>query len=220
MSMAFVAGGTAVVGAIAGWDSNNRSIKAQESANARATALQSEQLEFQMQQYEDWKSIYGEVQEDLSTFYRNLNARDILPNELNTIRDIGQKRQEATDKALAQRGLDTSGVSAQNVMQIEHDVHAMQTEATNTADQRVAEQQMQFAGMGLGQGQSLLGNMSNSSNRLANTIQQGASAVNQARGQQTALYEQLAGLGTGILAGNFKAKPSTPDSGQIEGWYS
>ena len=119
---------------------------------------------FQLEQYDKWQSIYGSLQEDLGTYYKNLTGATLAAPKLQAIQEEAQKAQKQTDIALAQRGLTGGGLEAQALMQNQFGTAMQKANVRATADQAAAEQKLGFLGVGLGQGAQMLGNLANVGN--------------------------------------------------------
>ena len=106
----------------------------------RSYGLTKEELAFQRQQYEDWKSIYGPLQEDLGTYFKNLTGETLSQRDLVEIQKASQEAQEAMDKQLAQRGLAQSGLQAESIMRNQLQTSQLKANARATAEERAAQQ--------------------------------------------------------------------------------
>ena len=135
---------------------------AQAQADSKALSQESlnltkEEIEFQREQYADWKEIYGDLQEDIGTYFKNISGDTITSQQLTAIQRESQLAQTQVDQALAQRGLTGSGLEAQALQQNMFGTAQQKATVRANADQMVAEQQMGFLGLGLGQGTNMLG---------------------------------------------------------------
>lgn len=135
----------------------------------RSYAMTKEEIEFQREQYADWKEIYGDLQEDLGDYFKNVTGESITAQQLTAIQQESQKAQENIDTQLAQRGLTGGGLEAQSVMQNQFQTAQQKADVRANADQVAAEQKMGFLGLGLGQGTQMLGINANVSNTGAST---------------------------------------------------
>ena len=188
--------------------------QAKEQAD-RSYGLTKTQLDFQKAQYDDWKSIYGPLQEDLGTYFKNLTGNNLTSQHLEAIQLESQKAQTNIDAALAQRGLSQSGLEAQALMQNQFSAASQKANIRANADQLANQQKMGFLGLGLGQGTQMLGiNAQVSNNGASNS----ASMSNNALSNATALSQMNTGI-VNDLAGSFMGS-SNGKGGTIGGSLS
>jgi hypothetical protein len=177
-----------------------RAIAAQNSANAKAAsdrsyALTKEQLDFQRKQYDDWKNIYGPLQEDLGTYFKNLNGDNLAAKQIEAIQRESQQAQTNVDQQLAQRGLSQSGLTAEALMRNQATASMAKANVRANADQLAAQQKMGFLGLGLGQGTQMLGINANVSNN-------GASSAIGAMGSFAGMSNSALGVGAQLSMAN------------------
>lgn len=167
MPTAVAAAGVGAVGSII---AGNKQAKAID----KSTAIQREQLEFQQERYNDWKAVYGELQEDMGEYFKNLTGKDLSNREVEQLQLAGQKAQERIDQALAQRGIEGSGLQAQLLSQNTYGTEMAKAQSRATAEDRAMNAKANFLRIGLGQGQAIANTMSNTTTNLANlAIKQG-----------------------------------------------
>jgi hypothetical protein len=144
-------------------------------AAENANELSRENMEFQKQQYEDWKNIYGDIQENLGQYYKNLGPERITTLGLQQQQRAYQDTQSKIKQTLAQRGIGDSKYEGylQTVVDSQNNIQRANIRAS--AEENVIKQQMGFLGLGLGQGQSLLGNINNATNTGVNSFSNQAS---------------------------------------------
>lgn len=133
---------------------------ARDAANAqmaRSNQLTDEQIAFQREQYDDWKSIYGPLQEDLGTYYKNLTGDAMAAQQIVQTQMASQSAQRQTDAALAQRGISGGGLEASLLAQNTFGTEMQKAGIRANKDQLAAQQQAGFLGIGLGQGTQMLG---------------------------------------------------------------
>ena len=135
----------------------------------RSYGLTKEQLAFQKSQYDDWKNIYGPLQEDLGTYYKNLTGDKLATQKIEAIQKESQTAQTNVDQQLAQRGLSQSGLQAEAIMRNQATSSMAKANARANADQLAANQKMGFLGLGLGQGAQMLGINANVANQGASS---------------------------------------------------
>jgi len=141
---------------------------AQEEAQAQASRsaaaslhLTEEQVKFQRAQYEDWKKIYGPIQDNLGNFYMNMNTDKYEQQQIEQIQIEFNKAAKQIDTTFAQKGLEDSGLKAATEIAIQNQAAMQKANVRANADEIVAQKQMQFLGLGLGQGTQMLGVIGN-----------------------------------------------------------
>jgi len=171
----------------------------------RSYGLTKEQIKFQRDQYNDWKSIYGPLQEDLGTYFKNLTGNKLAAQHIEAIQLESQKAQTNVDAALAQRGLSQSGLEAQALMQNQFSAASQKANIRANADQLANQQKMGFLGLGLGQGTQMLGiNAQVSNNGASNAASMSNNALNNATSLAKANMSavgSMAGAAAGYMAG-------------------
>ena len=196
---------------------NNKGEKqAQETANRMADSsmaaaqasieMQREQLQFMKDQYKDWQDVYGDIQKNLGDYYTNM-SKDSEIAKINTNLSFNLQtlatEYGAADKQIRrqmmQAGLEGSGVQAaantQTTNQYASDRARARAQAnleiTNAPD-TVAQKQMGFLGLGLNQGQALLGNISAQSGQATQAYGLQASVASNFYNQNYSTQQQLA----------------------------
>ena len=142
--------GSAVLGAA----SSASASKASNSADASTASSQASaaQLAFSKEQYEDWKSVFGDVQDNLAAYYKNLTPASIEASGVQALNTEYAAASKNLTQSLAQRGISSSGLEAQAMTDL------AQKQAQDTANVRVqapimaAQEQMKFLSLGLNQG--------------------------------------------------------------------
>lgn len=193
--------GAAVVGAVA-------SNKASKRANKTAAKAADSELAFNQQRYDDWKAIYGDVQENLSDYYSNISPDLYEAQGLEQFQQEFETRQQRLSESLAQRGIVDSGLSAQLEQQQQLGGAQERARIRMAAPTLAAEEQSRFLQIGLGQNpeSSVAATLANRSTTLANN----AKSANIAAGKATATA--LGEVGNAITAvANYN--PSTTDGG-------
>jgi len=135
--------------------------------------MQREQLQFLKDQYADWQDVYGDLQKNLGDYYKGLSVDGeklkIDTNLSFTLQALATEYAQAekdTKRQMAQAGIEGSGIQAAS-QTLTNNAYASErararaqadVEKTNAGD-IVAQKQMGFLELGLGQGQTLLSNM-------------------------------------------------------------
>ena len=156
---------TDYAGQQAAQDAANRNADLAREQADRSYELTKDQLEFQKAQYDDWKNIYGPLQEDLGTYYKNLTGDKLAAQQIEAIQRESQQAQTNVDQQLAQRGLSQSGLQAEAIMRNQSTASMAKADARANADQMANTQKMNFLGLGLGQGTQMLGINANVANQ-------------------------------------------------------
>ncbi|UOF81455.1 hypothetical protein [Caudoviricetes sp.] len=136
--------GSAVIGGIV--SSNNASKATDASRDANAA-----QLGFAQQQYDDWKSVYGDIQENLASYYKNLSSDFI---EAQGLEQYNKERDAALTKVnetVAQRGLTNSGIATQIALDANLASAEQRARIRAEAPLKAAQEQSRFLQIGLGQ---------------------------------------------------------------------
>lgn len=188
-AIAGIAGaGASILGAMKAGDAADAQAAAAERSAAGQQKLSREQMEYNIYQQQRWESIYGPIQDNLSSYYQGLDP-DKFQTQMNV--DIGTAyniAQEQLTASLAARGIQGSGVEAAALAQLEQGRADALSQTRVGAEEQVAGMQSSFLGMGLGQqaglrqgvnqafgaGQQAFGNLANFQMGMAQ--QYGASA--------------------------------------------
>lgn len=168
--------GSAVIGAVA---SNKASSRATKAASQAADA----EMAFNQQKYDDWKEVYGPIQENLADYYSNVSPELYEAQGLEAFNKEFETAQARLEQSLAQRGIQDSGLSAQ--LESEGEIGAAQERARIRleAPSAAAAEQSRFLQIGLGQDPS--GQIANTLARRTSSTQSQASMAQQAAGQAT-----------------------------------
>lgn len=174
--------------------SSNASSKASKSASAASK----EQLEFDKQRYEDWKNVYGPIQDNLSSYYSNLTPDYYETLGLEAFELERNNAMDSIETSLAQRGITDSGVATQ--IKAEADLGAATTRAQirRQAPAQLAQEQMNF--LAVGQGANPANSVSSTLSQQANSARQTANSAASASGQAWNSAIQSVGslVGTGL----------------------
>ena len=175
-----------------------------------------ESIDFQRGQYDDWKEIYGPLQEDLGTYYKNLTGDALAAKNIVQTQEASQRAQQQTDRELAQRGMSGSGLEAQNLMFNQFATEQQKAGIRANADDMANQQKMSFLGLGLGQGAQMLGTQAGVSSNGASTI---AGMANSNLGASTSLSQSNSAM-MGELWGSGVGAASAYASGGSTGMTS
>ena len=191
--------GGSIIGGIASSRSSRRAARAQSKATTAASRSAEAQLAFQKEQYQDWQEVYGSIQDNLAEFYQNYDAEQVTALGLQNIEREYTASKKALVREMAQRGLDTSGLTAAGLTQLGAAKASEKATVRSNAGLQAARAQQSFLGMGLG---------------LESSLQQGIAGAYQnqtaihsqaaiAHGQQSAaaaagVGQAISGIGTGL----------------------
>lgn len=134
--------GASVAGAVI---SSNASSK----ASKRASAADAEQLNFAKQQYADWKSVYGPVQDNLGAYYSNLSPDYYEALGLENFELERNAAMEQINNSLAQRGIQDSGIADEIKSKAELESAKTRAQIRREAPQQARQDQMNFLSVGM-----------------------------------------------------------------------
>ncbi len=162
------------------------------------------EIAFQKEQYNDWKDVYGDLQEDVGTYFQNITGDSLTVQKLGDIQTEYQQAQANIDTQLAQRGLSGSGLAAQAMISNSQVVAGEKARVRSDAERLANEQKMGFIGLGLGQGAEMLGSQASLGASSAST---GMSGANAAMGSASSILGSSLGLtGTGLQVTGSKSE--------------
>lgn len=160
-------------------DAENRAASAAAKSSDQAYAINKENLAFQKEQYNDWAAIYKPMQEQLADYYSSDDSTNYqVAQSLQSEAAGSQAAVTALQAELAQRGIAGSGIEAAALSNISASSAQNRSNIRASADDIKAQNQMNFLGLGLGQGTSMLGINATSANAAANTLQSSANSLN------------------------------------------
>lgn len=198
MSWGLTAIATTVVSAGVSANSASKARKAASKASAN-------ELQFAQEQYDDWKEIYGPLQDNLAEYYTGLNAEFYEAVGLENLEQQLQVSNQRLDEMFAQRGIDpSSGIAASIDAQSELNAAEARAEIRRDAPRLAAEDKRSFLQIGLGQNpaQSVQSTLANQSANLQNQ----SNMANQVAGQ--AVGQAVQTIGTGLA--DYLNTPATP----------
>jgi hypothetical protein len=143
--------GIAAFSAVAGVAGARSARKDARSADRSASAAEAEALDFAKQQYADWKSIFGPIQQNMSAYYQNLTPGRIEAQGREAIELERDDWMTRIDETFQQRGLGDTAMEASAMADVERNVALQKAEVRATAPEKVAQQQMSFLTLGYNQ---------------------------------------------------------------------
>lgn len=201
--------GSAVVGAAASANAAKSSSKAASKAASSADVAaqlqyeaSSEQLAFSKQQYDDWQSIYGPIQDNLSSYYKNLSSDSVASLGIQNIEKEYSRSSQLLEQSLAKRGITNSGATTQSMTQLESARMLGRAEVQANAPMVAAQQQQGFLNAGLGaQSQAVSGINSAFGNQISMLGQQAGNNLAQAQSYTNQAAAGYAGIGSSVGQG-------------------
>jgi len=159
-----------------------RESAAQKSADAArnaSLAISKESIAFQREQYNEWQSIYGPIQEQLAAYYSDIDtANKQVVAQLQDEASSTQAQETALQAEFAQRGISGSGIEAAAMTNMATSSAQNRAGIRSSAEEIKAQNQMNFLGLGLGQGTQMLSVNQAASSAGANTQMSGANSLN------------------------------------------
>ncbi len=210
--MAWVAvaiGGSAALGSVTSFMGAKKSSAASAEAAAaskQAAKLQYKasmaQLDFAKQQYADWQGIFGPIEQNLSSYYKNLSSDTFAALGIQNIEQEYTRSREQLDTAMAKRGITDSGANAAGLTELETGRMLGRAQARAQAPTQVANQQLGFLSIGLGQQAQLQNGINNAYSNQINTLgQQATNSMNQSNMYSQQAAASYAGIGQSIGQG-------------------
>lgn len=187
--------GSALLNFFASEDASSRQAKAQDAAYQAAE----DQLNFHKQQYQDWERIFGTTEQHLADFYNNYTPEHAESLSLTKLADSYNSAKKTLLQTMSQRGLDTSGLTAQGLTDLEVNKANKAAEIRADAPLKAAQVQSSFLSLGLGQQGTVLNGVSNAYGSLANMETKLANQYGkQAAVAGNGLSDSLAALGQSL----------------------
>ena len=162
--------------------------------NAEQIDLAKEQLKYSKDLYANWQAVYGDIQDNLGEYYKNLSVDKVTTLGLQNQQLEFQKAVKLLEKEAAKKGISDSGIEFTAKTNAAFQNAEAKAKIRTFAPEVVAQAQQGFLTLGLGSQPALLGNVSNANAVLSNSFASGISAnsgVAQSYiNQQTTLAEQ------------------------------
>ena len=198
--IAVAAIGSAAVGAIGSGMAASKASGSSKDASRAAAASDKAQLDWEKEQYAEWQETYGGIEDNLADYYKELTPTLRTMQGLEAFEK--EKNVAMTDlrENLAQRGIATSGISAQLETSVALESAAERARIRAAAPMETAREQLSFLQVGLGQDPSAgisgaLSTRSTNANRIA-------SDTARASGQATGAFVEA---GTNLASELFNA---------------
>ena len=118
-------------------------------ASKQAGQAEAAQLEFAQKQYDDWKAVYGPVQDNLSSYYSNLTPDYYEALGLEAFELERNNAMEQINTSLAQRGIKDSGVAAEITANADLSAASTRAQIRRQAPVQMATDQQNFLAIGM-----------------------------------------------------------------------
>lgn len=162
--------------AISAWSAQQASDQAAESTAASAEAAQA-QLEFSQQQYEDWKRVFGPIQENMAEYYSKLTPEQYAASGIQKFEREFQTYTQNIERELARRDLGPdSGVALELGYQSQMQRATQRADIRANAETEVQKQKLNFLTLGTGQRPNIEGAMADYTQSLQHTADQAIAA--------------------------------------------
>lgn len=167
-----VAAAGLAISAYSAYSSQKAASKAAKQASSEAEAAAQaarESLDFQKEQYSDWKAVYGDLQTNLGDYYKSLTPERTTAMGLQNV----QKEYQAAVKEIgiiaAQRGIANSGLETSALISARLDNAKQRATVRTMAPIQVAQEKAGFLSIGLQQGTQMLQTIGNAYNTSINS---------------------------------------------------
>lgn len=209
MALGILTGITAGVGALGSLISSIGNSKSadkytslQQQALDKANALSQEQIDMYKQQLSEWESVFGNVQQTVSNYYNSLTPEKRIQQGFQNLESQYNQASTRVNQQLAQRGLATSGASAQANTALLQSLASQKADVATNAESQVAQEQAGYLQLGLNQKSSLLSGLAQAQSNAINLNTGVANTYGNLAGQSSqATYQSLAGIGSALGAG-------------------
>lgn len=139
----------AIISGVASLGGALLSKKSSDKASGQAAQASAEQLAFEKERYEDWKAIYGPIQENLSNYYSNISPDYYEAMGLEAFELERTATMEQLDTVLAQRGLTDSGLATQLEADMGMQAATQRAKIRRQAPVQARQEQQDFLSLGL-----------------------------------------------------------------------
>jgi hypothetical protein len=177
----------AAVGAGVSLYSANRSSKGAKGAVGASRDASAAELDFAMEQYDDWQAVFGDLQKTLANYYENLSPELITAQGLEQYNLERDRSLQTIQETLAQRGLGNSGLAAAVETQTQMQSASDRARIRAEAPMRTAAEQSKFLQIGLGQNPAaaVQNTLAGAADRAAGDARTAAAAAGQANAAAT-----------------------------------
>jgi len=182
--------GKLALGGAALYNSYSQGKAANKAANTSNDIAQ-QQMASTEQDREYYKSIYGDLEKNLSDYYTTLTPSKA--EQLGLSRYDGQfkQAQDNYSKSMAQRGISGSGIDAEGRMAMDMQSAKDRTNIVQQADAQTRSEQLGFLGVGLGQGNIATQNAANAAANAQNSYNSTSSMYGKQASNSGAAFADL-----------------------------
>lgn len=175
-----------IVSAVGGIVGGVMGAKGASDASKAAAKASDAELQFNQQRYDDWKAVFGPVQDNLSAYYSNLTPAYYEAVGLEAFELENNRALEGINTMLAQRGITDSGIAAQFKQEAALEAASARANIRRQAPVQAAGDQQAFLALGMG---------SNPADSVANTLgRNAASARNSANAAASSQADTFSNL--------------------------
>jgi len=200
--------GVAVVSGVMAADASEKASSAADARAAKAGEKSDELIAFEKEKYDEWKDIYGDIEQNLADFYEGMTPEVMTSAGLQDEAQSFATAQTKIKESLAQRGLGGSGLEADLIKQQEIGSAETRAEIRRDAPLKVAEMQQNFL-------QPNLARKESGERNIASAMQSGASVSDRiAADKQSRLDSDAASLwesSGSMLSTGLKTYANQPD---------
>lgn len=154
----------AAYSAVKGAKASSKANKLAASQAEAAAQAAREALNFQKEQYADWKEVYGDLQANLGEYYKSLTPERTIAMGLQNVQKEYQAAVKSISETVAQKGLTGSGLETSALIGARLDNAKQRATVRTMAPLQVAQEKAGFLSIGLGQGNQMLSNIASISN--------------------------------------------------------
>jgi hypothetical protein len=140
----------AFVGAAGSFISSKKASKAAGKAGDQAAAADAARLDFEREQWDEWQSTYGPIEDSLAAYYEQLTPSYRATQGLEAHEKEMNRARKNLDENLAQRGIATSGIAGQVQTELAVSSANERARIRAAAPLEVAKEKLGFLQVGLG----------------------------------------------------------------------
>jgi len=201
--------GAAVVSGVMASDASDKASDAAAAQGRIAAEGTAAQLAFEREKYEEWKDIYGDVEQNLADFYENLTPEFLITAGLEDEAESFSRAQTDMKTRLAQRGLGGAGLEAELIAKQEIGSAEKRAQIRRDAPLKVAEMQQSFL-------QPNLARKESGERAISRAMQSGSDLQNRLAREETARRESdassLWGSTGSIISAGMERYANQPDT--------
>jgi len=167
------------------------------------------QLAFNQQQYDDWKRIFGPIEDNLADYYQELDPESYAAQMKSSISNYYNQAGQNINRQLSQRGIDNSGLAVAVSRDLEQEEARQKAIADQQAKDIVEQKKLSFLGLGLGNQGALQANINNSYGTQLNLASQQLALANQQGMQANKSLANAAAAGSYMYTKGLFGAPTT-----------